>query len=153
MRRPLVIYEIWFSFLSVHTDTLSQNSCKKNSQESPCAPIALFLYCTSRAARPWIFKVDFLVFSFFMYVIQHCFICHPSDSTVSEDLGSNPGLLRLWHRQPDALTTWLDLIPTWLDLIRDCCITRKGWRRSWRRGRIHNISQMSQELKEIKEIV
>ncbi len=24
--------------------------------------------------------------------------------------GSNPGLLRLWHWQPDALTTWLDLI-------------------------------------------
>jgi hypothetical protein len=25
-------------------------------------------------------------------------------------LGSNPGLLRLWHWQPNALTTWLDLI-------------------------------------------
>jgi hypothetical protein len=32
-------------------------------------------------------------------------------------LGSNPGLLRLWHWQPDALTTWLDLIHTWLDLF------------------------------------
>jgi len=31
--------------------------------------------------------------------------------------GSNPGLLRLWHWQPDALTTWLDLIHSWLDLI------------------------------------
>jgi len=33
-------------------------------------------------------------------------------------LGSNPGLLRLRHWQPDALTTWLDLIHMhWQDLI------------------------------------
>jgi hypothetical protein len=25
-----------------------------------------------------------------MYVIQHCFICHPSDSTVSEDAMIEP---------------------------------------------------------------
>jgi hypothetical protein len=34
---------------------------------------------------------------FFMYAIQQCFICRPSDSTVSEDAGRDPGLLRLWH--------------------------------------------------------
>jgi hypothetical protein len=27
---------------------------------------------------------------FFMYVIQHCFICHLSDSSVSEDAGIEP---------------------------------------------------------------
>jgi hypothetical protein len=27
---------------------------------------------------------------FFMYVIQLCFICRPSDSTVSEDVGIEP---------------------------------------------------------------
>jgi hypothetical protein len=32
-------------------------------------------------------------------------------------LGSGSGLLRLWHCQPDDLTTRLDLIRTWLDLI------------------------------------
>ncbi len=32
-------------------------------------------------------------------------------------LGSNPGLLGLWHWQSDALTTRLDLIHTRLDLI------------------------------------
>ncbi len=42
---------------------------------------------------------------FCMNFIQHCFICRPSDSTVS-----NPGLLRLWLWQSDALTTRLDLI-------------------------------------------
>jgi hypothetical protein len=26
-----------------------------------------------------------------VYVIQHCFICRPSDSTMLEDAGSNPG--------------------------------------------------------------
>jgi hypothetical protein len=26
----------------------------------------------------------------FMYVIQHCFFCRPSDSTVSEDAGIEP---------------------------------------------------------------
>ena len=32
-------------------------------------------------------------------------------------LGSNLGLLRIWHWQSDALTTWLDLIHIRLDLI------------------------------------
>jgi hypothetical protein len=33
-------------------------------------------------------KIGFWIFSFlFMYVIQHCFICRPSDSTLSEDAG------------------------------------------------------------------
>ncbi len=29
-------------------------------------------------------------FSFFRYVYQHCFICRPSDSTVSKDTGNEP---------------------------------------------------------------
>jgi hypothetical protein len=47
---------------------------------------------------------------FSLYCIQHCFICRPSDSTVSEDARSNPGLLRSRHWQSDALTTRPDLI-------------------------------------------
>jgi hypothetical protein len=35
-------------------------------------------------------KREFLDFFFFMYDIQHCFICRPSDSTVSEDAGIGP---------------------------------------------------------------
>jgi Leucine-rich repeat (LRR) protein len=39
---------------------------------------------------------DFL--DLYINFIQHCFIVHPSDSTVWEDIqGSNPGLLRFWH--------------------------------------------------------
>ncbi len=32
----------------------------------------------------------FLGFFYSMYCIQHCFICRPSDSTVSEDAGIEP---------------------------------------------------------------
>jgi hypothetical protein len=34
--------------------------------------------------------VIFILFFIFMYVIQHCFICRPSDLTVSEDAGIEP---------------------------------------------------------------
>ncbi len=37
--------------------------------------------------RIFFFTGDFLIFFLFMYNIQHCFICRPSDSTVSEDAG------------------------------------------------------------------
>jgi hypothetical protein len=50
-----------------------------------------------------------------MYVIQHCFICRPSDPLCRRML--NPGLLRHRHWQPDALTTRLDLIHTRQDLV------------------------------------
>ena len=36
-------------------------------------------------------------------------------------LGLNTRLLQLWHWQPDALTTRLDLIHSLLDLISLCC--------------------------------
>jgi hypothetical protein len=52
-----------------------------------------------------------------MYSIQHCFSCRLSDSTVSEDAGTIPGLLRLWYWQSDALTARPDLIHSGLDLI------------------------------------
>jgi hypothetical protein len=40
-----------------------------------------------------------------MYCIQHCFICRPSDSTVSEYAG-----IELLPWQSEALTTRLDLL-------------------------------------------
>ncbi len=61
----------------------------------------------------FLFKGGILSFFFFTYVIQHCYICRPSDSTVYEVagvMGSNPGLLRLWHWQPNALTIQPDII-------------------------------------------
>jgi hypothetical protein len=54
---------------------------------------------------------------FFQYIIQHFFICCPSDSTVSEDAGIQPRIVATWHCLSDALTTRLDLIHNRLDLI------------------------------------
>ncbi len=42
--------------------------------------------------------IYFNLYNFF----QHCFICHPSDSSVSGELGLKPGLLRLWRCQPES---------------------------------------------------
>jgi hypothetical protein len=50
------------------------------------------LHTTVRVIRP-AKKSDWKSFSqgdFFMFFIQHCFICRPSDSTVSEDAGIEP---------------------------------------------------------------
>jgi hypothetical protein len=54
---------------------------------------------------------DFLDFFFFMYDIRHCFICRPSDSTVSEGAGiESRTVATTRHGMSDALTTRLDLI-------------------------------------------
>jgi hypothetical protein len=59
-----------------------------------------------------------------MYDIQHCFICHPSDSTVSVDAGivtqdsCDCGI----GCQSDALTTRLDLIQFILALVIETII-------------------------------
>ncbi len=50
---------------------------------------------------------------FYMYFIQHCIICRPSDCTVSEDAGiehRTAAATVLQHWQSDALTTRLDHI-------------------------------------------
>ncbi len=52
-----------------------------------------------------------------MYDIQHCFICRPSDFTVSEDAGIEPRIVATTALAADALTTRLDLIHFRLDLI------------------------------------
>ncbi len=58
-------------------------------------------------------KVDFVGFFLSMYDIQHCFICRPSDSTVSEDAGIEPlGQISSTVRL-DLIRTRLDLIHSW----------------------------------------
>jgi hypothetical protein len=51
------------------------------------------------------------IMDFFMYDIQHCFICRPSDSTVSEDAEIEPRTVAtIRHWLSDALITRLDLV-------------------------------------------
>jgi len=46
-----------------------------------------------------------------MYDIKHCFICRPSDSTVSEEAGIDPGTVENLALA-DALNTRLDFFHT-----------------------------------------
>jgi hypothetical protein len=88
--------------------------CRSHSRSSsgmPCRTVAdlsdtelkvlYILHCGSKQFLSCIYKqrdfLDFfssffslLFFFFFMYFIQHCFICRPSDCTVSEDAGIEP---------------------------------------------------------------
>jgi len=60
------------------------------------------LYCTSSTlSLPLLIFVSQFFYFKYMYSIQHFFICRPSDSTVPEDAGIEPGPLQ---RLPDALT-------------------------------------------------
>jgi hypothetical protein len=43
-------------------------------------------------------------FFLFMYIIQHYFICRPSDSTLSEDAGNEPRTGRDFGIENDSLT-------------------------------------------------
>ena len=63
---------------------------------------------TERSGNQFLTGGFFGFFYFFTYDIQHCFICRPSASTVSEPgrmLGSNPGQFPLQHWLSDALDT------------------------------------------------
>jgi hypothetical protein len=78
-----------------------------------------------RGARPLTISWGFFGFFLFMYDIQHCFICRPSDSTGSEDAGIKPrtvataalAVRRSNHSARSHPQIRLDLIHTRLDLI------------------------------------
>jgi hypothetical protein len=74
--------------------------------------------------------VDFDLFVFFGFFFINVLFNTASSAapqiplTVSEDAGIDPGLLRLWHWQSDALTTRLDLIHS--RLKKRSCILNKN---------------------------
>jgi hypothetical protein len=57
-----------------------------------------FVTCEKGTTISEFFTGEFLGF-FVIYFIQHCFICRPSDSTVSEDAGTEPRTLALAVRR------------------------------------------------------
>ncbi len=66
------------------------SACLACISRSPILVTTCFKYfCPAYFCRliSCILKRDFFGFLIFMYLIQHCFICRPSDSTVSEDAG------------------------------------------------------------------
>jgi hypothetical protein len=58
------------------------------SQDS--LPVCLVILTVRLSRNDVASKVEFFGFFLLMYVILHCFICRPSDSTVSEDAGIEP---------------------------------------------------------------
>ncbi len=77
------------SYESLQPPTFLENGLKKlcqSSSEMIVRQIFQFGYkCVIFASRQ-----QLIFFTFFTYDIQHCFICRPSDSTVSEDAGIEP---------------------------------------------------------------
>jgi hypothetical protein len=61
----------------------------------------------------------FLVFSFKCTLFNTASSAAPHVLLCRSMLGSDPEILRLWHWQPGALTTWLDL-------IHKCCMFGTG---------------------------
>jgi len=50
----------------------------------------LYEYLTEEPFGYFVIVQMGIILDFVMYVIQHCFICRPSNSTVSEDAGIEP---------------------------------------------------------------
>ncbi len=60
-------------------------------------------------------------FFFFLYFIQHCFVCRPSDSTVSEDAGIEPraGIFKKSMGARNWGGRGLSYRPAWLHRLAD----------------------------------
>jgi hypothetical protein len=74
------------SFLTVHARYKTKNFARNSLRKFKTLHQGQDKH--SCAGHQYFFKGDF--FNFFQYFIQHCFICRPSDFTVSEDAGIGP---------------------------------------------------------------
>ncbi len=107
---------------------LSTGGCSAGGFLHNCVAAAQLESAAFHEAAPlktFVKQGNFWGFFFPMYCFQHCFICLPSDSTVSEDAGIEPRTVatsaltvkRSTHTRLDLIHTRLYLIHTRLDLI------------------------------------
>jgi hypothetical protein len=97
-------------------------------------------------------------FSFFLYFIQHCFICRPSDSTVSEEAGIETRTvattalvlsialttrLNLIHTRPTKSHPQLGYISSTLGKICMCFFSRRDSGRETKRSMTYKSSKKS----------
>ncbi len=82
----------------------SRKQAKANRSAGMCGVRVKLCTCESVVERGGYFE--------FLYFIQHCLLCRPSDSNVSEDAGIKPlqACCDSALAQSEALTTRLDLI-------------------------------------------
>ncbi len=72
---------------------MTENLLAGQFQEKPTnafVSVKLIIANDKRRMTPYLRGILLVFFFFLIYVIQHCFICRPSDSTVSEDAGIGP---------------------------------------------------------------
>jgi hypothetical protein len=73
--------------IRIHNERSQQQKSNDNSENLLVNCVFIFAYDNN--CLYWIENKLFLLFIIYFY-IQHCFICRPSDSNVSEDAGIEP---------------------------------------------------------------
>ncbi len=106
-----------FGLVSVKTGSINSGTGHFSAWVCLCS---FFITCLRSYVRM------FFRFFLLMYVIQYCFICHPSDSTVSEDAGIKPRIIATL-----ALTARRSNNHSAINLIHDhMCFEMEGGRKS-----------------------
>jgi hypothetical protein len=103
---------------AAHSASPFREQCDHHPFRMASWTIAIDYTVAKEKKRSQLFFLKGFFIIFFIYDIQHCFICRPSDSTVSEYAGIEPRTV-VTTALTTALTTRLDLIH---NFFRNICI-------------------------------